>query len=131
FLLIDTLGDAFEFAGESAPIFQGSAMVVLAALASFLLLTAIGRRRGTPSGLALAGFIALGIGLHNLGEGLAIGAAFAAGAAGLGTFLVIGFALHNITEGVAIAAPILKAKPPLMTFAGLALLAGGPAVIGM
>ena len=106
-------------------------MVVLAAAASFLLLMGVSRRQGRPTGLALATYIAIGIGLHNLGEGLAIGAAFAAGAAGLGTFLVMGFALHNVTEGIGIAAPILKVRPPLWTFAGLALVAGGPAVIGM
>ncbi len=126
FLLIDAFGDALELAGEAAAIFQGPVMVVLVAAASFLLLMAVGRRQGTPSGLALATFIALGIGLHNLGEGLAIGASFAAGAAGLGTFLVLGFTLHNITEGIGIAAPILKMRPPLWSFAGLTLLAGGP-----
>ena len=63
--------------------------------------------------LGLATSIALGIGLHNLGEGLAIGASFAAGAAGLGTFLVLGFTLHNITEGIGIAAPLVKTRPPL------------------
>ena len=131
FLLVDAFDDALELAGEAAALFQGPTMVVLAATASFLLLMAVGRRKGTPSGLALASYIALGIGLHNLGEGLAIGAAFAAGAAGLGTFLVLGFTLHNITEGIGIAAPILKERPPLRTFAGLALLAGGPAVIGL
>lgn len=131
FLLIDAFGDALELAAEAAAIFQGPVMVVLAAVASFLLLMAVGRRQGTPSGLALATFIALGIGLHNLGEGLAIGASFAAGAAGLGTFLVLGFTLHNITEGIGIAAPILKVRPPLWSFAGLTLLAGGPAVIGL
>ncbi|MBT1160239.1 metal transporter [Aminobacter anthyllidis] len=131
FLLVDTIEDAMEFAGESAAIFQGPAMVVLAAAASFLLLMGVSRREGRPTGLALATYIAIGIGLHNLGEGLAIGAAFAAGAAGLGTFLVMGFTLHNITEGIGIAAPILKVRPSLWTFAGLALVAGGPAVIGM
>jgi len=131
FLFIDALEDALELAGEAAALFQGPTMVVLAAASSFLLLLAAGRRSGTPTGLALATFIALGIGLHNLGEGLAIGAAFAAGAAGLGTFLVLGFTLHNITEGIGIAAPILKQRPPLWTFAALTLLAGGPAVIGL
>jgi zinc transporter ZupT len=131
FLMVDAFGEAFELAGEAAAIFQGQAMVVLAATASFLLLMAAGRRGGTPAGLTLAAFIALGIGLHNLGEGLAIGAAFASGAAGLGTFLVLGFTLHNITEGIGIAAPILKLRPPLWTFAALTLLAGGPAVIGL
>lgn len=131
FLLVDATGEAFELAGESAALFQGHAMVVLAAAASFLLLMAAGRRQGVPTGLALATFIALGIGLHNLGEGLAIGAAFAAGAAGLGTFLVLGFMVHNITEGIGISAPMLKKRPPLWAFAALALLAGGPAVVGL
>jgi ZIP family zinc transporter len=131
FLLVDAVEEALELAGEAAALFQGPTMVVLAAVASFLLLMAVSRRSGTPTGLALATFIALGIGLHNLGEGLAIGAAFASGAAGLGTFLVLGFTLHNITEGIGIAAPILKERPPLWTFAALTLLAGGPAVIGL
>ena len=131
FLLIDTVEDALEFAARSAAIFQGPMMVILAAAASFILLLSISRRQGVPSGLALATYIAIGIGLHNLGEGLAIGAAFAAGAAGLGAFLVMGFTLHNITEGIGIAAPLLKTKPSLTQFALLALIAGGPAVIGM
>lgn len=131
FLLIDTIEEALEFASRSAAIFQGPMMVILAAAASFILLLGISRRQGEPTGLMLATYIAIGIGLHNLGEGLAIGAAFAAGAAGLGSFLVMGFTLHNITEGVGIAAPLLKLRPSLSHFAGLSLLAGGPAVIGM
>jgi len=131
FLGVDAIIEAFELAGEAAPLFQGQVMVALAAAAAFLLLMAVGRRQGAPTGLALATFIALGIGLHNLGEGLAIGAAFVAGAAGLGTFLVIGFMAHNVTEGIGIAAPLLKSRPPLWTFAALALLAGGPAVVGL
>lgn len=131
FLLVDMTIEALELAAESAAMFQGPAMVVLAALASFLILMAIGRWRGTPAGLSLSFFIALGIGLHNFGEGLAIGAAFAAGSAGLGTFLVLGFAVHNVTEGIGIAAPILKVRPPLWSFAALALVAGAPAVFGL
>jgi len=80
--------------------------------------------------LSIAYRIALGIGLHNLGEGLAIGAAFALGEAALGTFLVLGFTLHNITEGVGIAAPIVRKNPGLKHFALLILLAGGPAILG-
>lgn len=131
FLLVDTLLEALEFAERSAAMFQGSAMVILVAAASFLVLMSIGRRHGTPTGLALATYIALGIGLHNFGEGLAIGAAYTAGAAGLGTFLVLGFALHNITEGIGIAAPLLKTQTTATSLLGLALLAGGPAVIGI
>ena len=131
FLLLDMLAEATELAAQAAVMFQGAAMVWLSALASFLLLMAIGRWRGRPEGLALAFYIALGIGLHNFGEGLAIGGAFAAGAAGLGTFLVLGFALHNVTEGIGIAAPMLRIRPPLWSFAALTLLAGGPAVLGI
>jgi zinc transporter ZupT len=131
FLLIDMMTEARELAASAAALFQGSAMVWLAALASFLLLMAIGRWHGQPEGLALAFYIALGIGLHNFGEGLAVGGAFAAGSAGLGTFLVLGFALHNVTEGIGIAAPILRVRPPLWTFAALTFLAGGPAILGI
>ena len=131
FLLVDSFDEALELASRAAPLYQGTTMVVLTAVAAFSLLMAVGRRSETPTGVALAWSIALGIGLHNLGEGLAIGGSFAAGAAGLGTFLVLGFTLHNVTEGIGIAAPMLKARPSLMVFTGLALLAGGPAVIGM
>ena len=131
FLLIDMTFEALELSLEAAPLFQGQAMVILAALATFLILMGIGRRSGRPEGIALAYFIALGIGLHNFGEGLAIGAAFAAGSAGLGTFLVLGFAIHNVTEGIGIAAPIVDKRPSLLTFGALTLVAGLPAVFGM
>lgn len=131
FLLVDMTFEALELAAESAPLFQGPAMVILAALATFLILMGISRRGGRPEGLALAFYIAFGIGLHNFGEGLAIGAAFAAGSAGLGTFLVLGFAIHNVTEGIGIAAPIVRQKPPLWAFAALTVVAGAPAVFGM
>jgi zinc transporter ZupT len=65
-----------------------------------------------------------------LGEGLAIGAAFALGQAALGVFLIAGFTLHNVTEGVGIAAPIVRQRPAFKHFAGLAALAGGPAILG-
>lgn len=82
-------------------------------------------------GLAVAYQIALGIGLHSLGEGLAIGAAFALGKVALVVFLVIGFTLHNVTEGVGIAAPILRDRPPMANFVWLALLANAPAIVGV
>lgn len=131
FLVVDALEDALELAGTSAAAFQGPVMVVVVVLMTSLALLGIGRRHGAPMGLALATYIALGIGLHNLGEGLAIGAAFAAGAAGLGAILVLGFTMHNITEGIGIAAPLLRARPSLLTFVGLALLAGAPAILGV
>jgi zinc transporter ZupT len=112
-------------------VFQGIPVVFLGTLLSLGVLLAVGQQRDGNSPLAIATLIALGIGLHNLGEGLAIGAAFATGAAALGSFLVIGFTLHNITEGVGIAAPLLRGeRPSLRTFFLLALLAGGPAILG-
>ncbi|MEX2129470.1 MAG: metal transporter [Xanthobacteraceae bacterium] len=131
FLFVDTLEEGLEMAGEAAAAFQGTTMVLVTAAVAFLVLMVIGRRHGTPTGLALATYIALGIGLHNFGEGLAIGAAFAAGIAGLGTFLVLGFTLHNVTEGIGIVAPLVDKRPPLWTFIGLALLAGAPAIPGL
>jgi len=131
FLFADSIKEAVELALKAAPSFQGVVMVCIAAAVVFLVLFMIGRRHGIPTGLALATYIALGIGLHNLGEGLAIGAAFAAGVAGLGTFLVLGFTLHNVTEGIGIVAPLVDSRPPWPAFAGLALLAGAPAIIGI
>ena len=66
-----------------------------------------------PTGGALALLIAIGIGLHNLGEGLAIGSAYAMGALAVGAALVVGFALHNTTEGLAIVAPLADQRPPI------------------
>lgn len=131
FLLVDTLEEGLKLATEAASVFSASALVWLVAITSFLAILAIGRRGGKPpEGKALAGYLALGIGWHNLGEGLAIGTAFAAGEAALGSLLVVGFTLHNVTEGIGIAAPLVDARPKFATFLGLIALAGLPAVIG-
>lgn len=134
FLAIDTLAEALELAGDAAGAFHAPVLVWVVALVTLVgLLAVTGRRRARGGGLsklALAGFIALGIGLHNLGEGLAIGAALAQGAVGLGTFLVVGFTLHNVTEGIGIAAPMLRGEPRARHFVGYAALAGGPAILG-
>ena len=68
------------------------------------------RAGGRRPAAYLALLVAIGIGLHNLGEGLAIGSAYASGALALGAFLVVGFAIHNTTEGLAIVAPLSKAQ---------------------
>ena len=132
FLAVGTWLDALEFAAELPAFWQGMPMVLFVTLIALGALLAVGGRsnRQERSPLEIAYLIALGIGLHNLGEGLAIGAAFALGEAALGTFLVLGFTLHNITEGVGIVAPIVRQRPPLVHFALLILLAGGPAILG-
>jgi zinc transporter ZupT len=133
-LVLDTLLDAVDVAGGLPGAFSGVPLVLSVVLLTLLGLLATERlfRRGREeaSRLSTSYRVATGIGLHNLGEGLAIGAAFALGEAALGIFLVVGFTLHNITEGVGIAAPILEEKPPLRHFVGLALLGGGPAIVG-
>jgi len=136
FLVADALHEAFETAERVAGAFQGTGLVVLATLAMWLLLQAasgIGKRdtgNAAAERLRLAFLIALGIGLHNLGEGLAIGAAYAQGAVTLGAFLVVGFMLHNTTEGFGIVAPIAQDRPGLRTLALAGLLAGGPTIVG-
>lgn len=132
YLALGTWLDANEFASELPAFWQGVPMVLFIALIALGILLVIGSaHKGheiTPLGIAYR--IAIGIGLHNLGEGLAIGAAFALGEAALGTFLILGFTLHNITEGVGIVAPIVRRNPGLKHFVLLAIIAGAPAIAG-
>ena len=131
FLLIDTIGEGLEEAAETIGRLRGTVLFWVMLVVTTLVLLALGRAKGVaPEGLRLATFIALGIGLHNLGEGLAVGAALATGSAALATFLVIGFTIHNVTEGIGIAVPLADEKPKLLQFAGLAALAGFPAILG-
>lgn len=131
FLMIDTLGEGLEVAEKVASGLKADLIVWLSALLTTLVLLAIGRREGRPpEGPALAMFIAVGIGIHNLGEGLAIGASLAVGEVALASFLVLGFALHNVTEGIAISSPIRKESISISTLFWLAIIAGGPAIVG-
>lgn len=137
FLLVDTALEGIEISEGIPEVFQAVPLIFFAGLLSFMALVAIGRKKETSASdvprnkrLWLATSIAIGIGLHNLGEGMAIGAAVALGEAALGTFLVIGFTLHNITEGIGIGAPIAKDRPGFLRLMGLAVVAGGPAILG-
>lgn len=132
FLFIDTLGEGLETGAALLGRLHGNILVWVSTIATVLALLMIGRRGGkAPEGIVLAFFIAFGIGLHNLGEGLVVGAALATGAAALATFLLVGFVLHNVTEGIGIAAPMTRARPTFTHFALLAALAGLPAVLGV
>ncbi|OFX31648.1 MAG: hypothetical protein A2Z07_08775 [Armatimonadetes bacterium RBG_16_67_12] len=136
FLGLDTLVAALEVRTQVPGAFQGTGLVTLGVLGTILALTVLVRRstRGAGDGpqarLVLAFLIALGIGLHNLGEGLAIGAAYSLGEVALGTFLVLGFLIHNTTEGLGIAAPLAADRPPIVQFAALGALAGLPTIFG-
>ena len=134
FLAIDATLEGLELAGEGSQAFGGAGLVFLGAATAYLVLSGVsawlGRRREGTSGPALAVLIAIGIGLHNFGEGVAIGSAYAVGALALGAFLVVGFAIHNTTEGLAIVSPIASSRPTIGRLALLGLIAGGPAVLG-
>jgi ZIP family zinc transporter len=81
--------------------------------------------------IVLAALIAVGIGAHNFGEGLAIGASAASGATAVAVALIVGFGLHNATEGFGVAAPLVGRVVPTWAQIGLAgLIAGGPTFLG-
>lgn len=138
FLLVDTVAEGLELGGEAGAALDGIGLFAIGGVATFAGLIALGagvtrsRQEKALAGLPLAYLIAAGIGLHNLGEGLAVGAALAAGEVALGTFLVIGFMLHNTTEGLAIVAPLgaERKRPALKHFAWLGAVAGLPTVAG-
>jgi zinc transporter ZupT len=133
FLGVEALSEAFELQAVLPSALGGSGLVLLGVAVSFLGMTALSGRLsggGTATGLALAVLVAIGIGVHNLGEGLAIGASFAIGELQLGTFLIVGFMIHNVTEGLGIAAPVAKTRVSLLVLAALALVAGAPAILG-
>ena len=134
FLGVSSLLEATETAALVPAAFQGSALVLLGSLGTLLTLAAIGQWRAAGrrerSPLYVAGLIALGIGLHNLGEGLAIGTSYATGQIALGTFLVIGFLLHNTTEGLGIVTPLANERPRFRSLVLLGALAGVPTVLG-
>jgi zinc transporter ZupT len=136
FLGLDTLAEALEQIEAVPGPFQGVGLIGIGAVATFMLLEVISQRQVTTGRseaiqrLSLAFLIAAGIGLHNLGEGLAIGAAYNVGEIALGAFLVVGFIIQNITEGLGIIAPVLRDRPSIGNLALLGLLGGGPAIIG-
>ncbi len=134
FLGVEALSEALELQAAVPAALGGTGLVLLGLAASALgmtfLSTRLSRGRVGATGLALALLVAIGIGVHNLGEGLAIGTSFATGELQLGAFLVVGFMVHNVTEGLGIAAPASRAHVTVWQLAGLALIAGAPAIAG-
>lgn len=138
FLGLDSIEEATEVSDESlAGSFNGVLLIATITVLSFLGLYHSGEKlvkRAESSRLAkpvaIALMISIGIGLHNFGEGLAVGAAVGLGSIAFSTFLIVGFALHNTTEGIAIAAPMSRGKTMIGKLAGLGLIAGTPAIFG-
>lgn len=139
YLTIDATLEGLELVADNAA-FGGGLPVLLGAFIAYICLEGIEganrrSRRATPGDRVLppqtlALLIAVGIGLHNLGEGLAIGASYAVGSLALGASLVIGFAIHNTTEGLAIVTPLASQRPRIRLLALLGLIAGAPAILG-
>ena len=134
FLGVEALAEALQLQAAVPAALGGPGLVLLGLAASALgmtfLSTRLSRGRVGATGLALALLVAIGIGVHNLGEGLAIGTSFATGELQLGGFLVIGFMVHNVTEGLGIAAPASRERVTFVWLAALALVAGAPAILG-
>jgi zinc transporter, ZIP family len=136
FLGIDAVKEALDTASVLGGPFQGAGLIGIGIVATVMLLYSIARRQSgegtdeTTQRTRISLMISIGIGLHNLGEGLAIGASFSIGAAALGTFLVIGFILQNITEGLGIIAPIVRQRPSARLLLALGLIGGAPAIVG-
>ena len=140
FLLIDTVQEGLDGVSSLPSSYQGLPLFIAAAAGAWLALDLAGvwlrRRRARQEapavspGAVVALLVAVGIGLHNLGEGLAIGAAYALGESALGTLLIIGFTLHNTTEGLAIVAPMARERPSFLTLARLGAIGGVPTIAG-
>ncbi len=131
FLAADALLEGLEVADALPAVAGGPILLALGAIGAFVVLEAVARRGDARARPALvAALVALGIGLHNLAEGLAVGGAFAIGEFALGAFLVIGFAVHNTTEGLAIVAPLSRERARVPFLIALGLLAGLPVIPG-
>lgn len=138
FLGIDAILEGFNVSKENLSAnFNGELFIITITLLSFLCLYYFAEKLTSRTNLTKSSkpftiglMIAIGIGMHNLGEGLAIGAAIGLGQIALSTFLIVGFALHNTTEGIAIASPLAKTKSPISKIIILGLIAGSPAILG-
>ena len=126
FLALEALSEAFQLQAELPSAFGGAGIVLLGFVVSYLTLTYLSHKLA-----ALATLVAIGIGLHNFGEGLAIGTSFAFGELALGTFLIVGFMVHNVTEGLGIAtAATEERRVSYWRLALLVAIAGAPTILG-
>jgi zinc transporter ZupT len=149
FLGIDALVESNEIVAENiAGAFNGQVLIVMITIITFLVLLYTSEKlverakMKSDANMSKSKLVTypssssssstIGIGLHNFGEGLAIGAAVLLGEVALSTFLIVGFTLHNTTEGLAIVAPMAKSggKVTIRKLIVMGLIAGVPTIIG-
>jgi zinc transporter ZupT len=137
FLGVESIAEAIETAGNLPKAFGGFGLVATGLAGTFLALAVINGRaisirkeKNRTLLFTIAYLVSLGIGLHNLGEGLAIGGAIALGSITLGTQLILGFTIHNTTEGLAIVSPIIREPVNVRKLGAMGLLAGVPTIFG-
>lgn len=134
FLFFDTVLEGWDLATAAREPFQGQEVFVLAAVVTAIMLTMVSASGTSARRHHAASPVAVAIGIHNFGEGIAIGAALATGRTDLGLALIVGFAVHNVTEGIAIAVPLAQDGPsrhPILRMVVLAAIASGPAIPGV
>lgn len=134
FLLVDTVLEGWNLATAAREPFRGHEVFVVAAVVTVIVLTMMSASGASTRTRHAASSVAVAIGIHNFGEGIAVGAALATGRTDLGLALIVGFAVHNVTEGIAIAAPLAQdglMRLPIRRLVVLAAVAGGPAIPGV
>ncbi len=134
FLLVDTVLEGWNLATAAREPFRGHEVFVVAAVVTVIVLTMVSASGASTRTRHAASSVAVAIGIHNFGEGIAVGAALATGRTDLGLALIVGFAVHNVTEGIAIAAPLAQdglMRLPIRRLVVLAAVASGPAIPGV
>lgn len=138
YIAVEMTSEAIHFAGNASNPTLGGVVAVVGAAATIAVMELGSRwrkgrtRSAEGDGLTIAYLVAIGLGLHSIGEGLAIGTAFVSDQMGLVLLFTVGFIIHNVTEGPAVIAAIARERerPPLRHFGALGVLAGGGVIIG-
>lgn len=139
FVSVEMFEGIVDFSAEVDSFVTAASLAIVGVVGTFAVMELISdwhhdraARMGNGRGLAIAYIVALGLGAHSIGEGIAIGSAFVLGEVALVTLLVIGFVAHNVTEGPVIVAAVANetSTPPIKHFLLMGVIAGGPVIIG-
>ena len=138
FIAVEMTEEMVDYAGELESASLGVGVAIVAVGATFGAMFGLSKWRESTatssqkSGLQIAYLVAIALGLHSIGEGLAIGVSLIQEEATLVMLLVIGFVIHNVLEGLTCVAAMARdeAPPRFVHFGAIALLAGGPVILG-